>query len=116
MNLLDNQVIKKYYILIKEKGRNKVMNEEENCNKVSKKVMISQPMRGKTKEQIYSERESLIAKIEANGDTVVNTIFSDFTDKGNYPLKCLGRSFEVMADVDKVHIHGRMAKCSWMQI
>lgn len=46
------------------------------------RVMISQPMRGKTTEQIRAERAELIAKLEAVGHDVVDTIFT-----GIYPRK-----------------------------
>lgn len=46
------------------------------------RVMISQPMRGKTTEQIKAERAELIAKLEAAGHDVVDTIFT-----GIYPRK-----------------------------
>lgn len=41
------------------------------------RVMISQPMRGKSTEQIKAERAELIAKLEAAGHEVVDTIFND---------------------------------------
>lgn len=66
------------------------------------KVIISQPMKGKTEEQVRAERAELVKKIEAAGDTVVDTVFPDFTNKGNIPLKYLAKSIEAIADVDRV--------------
>lgn len=41
------------------------------------KVMISQPMAGKTDEEIVATREKAKAYIEGNGDELVNTLFTD---------------------------------------
>lgn len=41
------------------------------------KIMISQPMRGKTNEQIRAERAELILKLEAEGHEVVDTVFEN---------------------------------------
>lgn len=40
-----------------------------------KKIMISQPMKGKTNEEIRKEREHLVKVFESNGDIVLDTIF-----------------------------------------
>lgn len=42
-----------------------------------KKAMLSQPMAGKTQEEIVSTREKAIASLEANGYEVINTLFTD---------------------------------------
>lgn len=42
-----------------------------------KKAMISQPMAGKTDEQIVSTREKALATLENLGYTIVNTLFTD---------------------------------------
>lgn len=64
------------------------------------KVMISQPMKGKSEEQIRKEREEVVKEIEAQGHEVVNTIF-DFGPEKN-PVHYLAKSIETMADVDCV--------------
>ena len=64
------------------------------------KVMISQPMRGKSEEQIRTEREELIKELEAQGHEVVDTIF-DFGPEKN-PVYYLAKSIETMADIDAV--------------
>lgn len=67
------------------------------------KVMISQPMRGKTNEQIKKEREELVKKIEEQGHKVIDTILTD-----KPPIDCdeatyfLGRSIELMSKADAV--------------
>ena len=40
------------------------------------KIMLSQPMNGKTNEQIKEEREALVKKLEAEGHEVLDTIFN----------------------------------------
>lgn len=42
-----------------------------------KKAMLSQPMAGKTDEEIVANREKAIAALEALGYKVVNTLFTD---------------------------------------
>jgi hypothetical protein len=56
------------------------------------KVIISQPMRGKPEAQIRSERAELVRAINNAGDVVVDTIFPDFPEGKNVPLKFLARS------------------------
>ena len=45
------------------------------------KLMISQPMRGKTEQQIREERVELVKQLEKEGYEVVDTIFTDETPK-----------------------------------
>ena len=66
------------------------------------KIIISQPMKGKTEQQVRDERTALVSKIEASGNTVIDTIFPDFTNEGNIPVKYLAKSLEAIADVDAV--------------
>jgi hypothetical protein len=66
------------------------------------KIIISQPMNGKTEARVRQERAVLVAKIENWGDTVIDTIFPDFTNEGNVPLKYLAKSLEAIADADAV--------------
>lgn len=42
-----------------------------------KKAMLSQPMAGKTEEEIVATRERAIAALEAKGYEIVNTLFTD---------------------------------------
>ena len=64
------------------------------------KVMISQPMRGKTEEQIRSEREKIVKELEAQGHDVVDTILD--LSEGKTPVHYLAKSIEMLADVDGV--------------
>ena len=67
------------------------------------KAMICQPMSGKTEAVIREERAEAINYLEAKGYEVVDTVFPDFKNEGNIPLKYLAKSLEVMADVDLVY-------------
>ena len=42
-----------------------------------KKAMLSQPMAGKTDEEIVSTREKAVADLEKRGYEVINTLFTD---------------------------------------
>lgn len=79
------------------------------------KVMISQPMRGKTQEEIVAKRDEAAAYLELMGHEVVNTLFTNTqidvdvvndTDKNgikNLPLNCLARSLRFMSYCDAVY-------------
>ena len=71
------------------------------------KVIISQPMKGKSEEQVRAERADLVKKLEAEGHEVIDTVFPDFTNEGNVPLKYLAKSLEAIADVDAVYFMPR---------
>lgn len=64
------------------------------------KIMISQPMRGKTEEQIKTEREELVNKLTEEGHEVVDTVFGDFPNGQATPLRYLAKSIELLANVD----------------
>ena len=70
------------------------------------KAMISQPMAGKTEEQIVADRERAIAYLESKGFEVVNTKFTDewysrekMQERGvvQIPLCFLAKSLENMS-------------------
>lgn len=67
------------------------------------KIMISQPMKGKTMEQIRNEREELVRKLQEKGYEVVDTIFTE-----EPPTNCdealfyLSKSIEAIGKVDGV--------------
>ena len=65
------------------------------------KIMISQPMRGKTNEQIKKERENIVNKLMSLGYEVFDTVF-DFPDlKATHELVYyLAKSIEVMSVAD----------------
>lgn len=64
------------------------------------KVMISQPMRGKTNEQIIEERTEIVKMLEDEGHKVINTLFD--LSEGKTPVHYLAKSIEAIADVDAV--------------
>lgn len=64
------------------------------------KLMISQPMRGKTNEQIREERAELVKQLEAEGHEVVDTVF-DLVPKGvDEAIYFLSKSIEFISQVD----------------
>lgn len=65
------------------------------------KIMISQPMRGKTNEQIREEREALVKKLQEEGHEVLETVFEDF-DCYASPIAYLARSIEFLDKADAV--------------
>jgi hypothetical protein len=77
--------------------KKKLKNKEEQM-----KIAISQPMKGKTKEEILEERKRVLEIAKIKGDEVIDTVFDDYKDEGNISIKCLARSIEAIADVDAV--------------
>lgn len=69
-----------------------------------KKLFISQPMNGKTEEEILAVRNKAIesAKNMLNDDVeVIESYFKDYNpDKGCIPLKYLAKSLDLLADAD----------------
>ena len=67
------------------------------------KVMISQPMNGKTNEQIRSEREELVKRLTEEGYEVVDTVFDEAPKDGtDEPIFYLAKSVEFIGKVDMV--------------
>lgn len=64
------------------------------------KIMISQPMRGKTEEQIRNEREELVRQLEKQGHEVIDTVLD--LSEGKTPVHYLAKSIELLAEVDAV--------------
>lgn len=65
------------------------------------KVMISQPMRGKTEEQIRKDREEVIEKFNKLHIEIVDTIFTEEAPKDyNAGVYFLGKSIIKMSKVD----------------
>mgnify|MGYP002518559092 FL=1 len=67
-----------------------------------KKLFISQPMRGKTDEEILAERESAIKAAEELLEEPVEVIDSFFQSApvGAKPLWFLGKSLELLSSAD----------------
>ena len=74
-----------------------------------KKVMISQPMKDKTQEEIIKERDNAKKYLESKGYEVVNTFFEEDWNKeiGNSiihePLFFLGKSIAYMSQCDAIY-------------
>ena len=71
-----------------------------------KKAMLSQPMNGKTEDEIIATRERAIKALEARGYEIVNTLFTDewyskesMKERGvvQIPLCFLAKSLENMS-------------------
>ena len=71
-----------------------------------KKAMLSQPMAGKTNEEMVDTREKAISVLEEKGYEIVNTLFTDewyskdaMTERGvvQIPLCFLAKSLENMS-------------------
>lgn len=67
------------------------------------KVMISQPMKGKTTEQIRKEREEVVKQLVEEGHEVIDTIFTEEAPKdSDEAIYFLAKSIEAMAKVDEL--------------
>ena len=67
------------------------------------KIMISQPMNGKSEEQIRKERKEIVNKLERLGWEVVDTIFAEETPKkSNIAIWYLAKSIDSISKVDAV--------------
>lgn len=86
-----------YLLKLKEEKEYKKMEEIK-----SLKIMISQPMNGKSEEQIRNERAELVKELEEKGHKVVDTIFTEKAPEGDARLYYLAKSIEVMSKVDAV--------------
>ena len=73
---------------------------------MKKKAMLSQPMAGRTEQEIIATRNRAIAELERRGYEVVNTLFTDewysaekMTERGvvQIPLCFLAKSLENMS-------------------
>ena len=74
--------------------------------KIRKRVMISQPMAGKSEAEILDVRNRITQKLEAEGYEIVNSYFPDglaTPTVHHHSLYWLAKSIEVMADCDAVY-------------
>ena len=68
------------------------------------KVMISQPMNGKSEDQIRLERKKVIKRLEKDGFEVIDTIISEeVPQNSNAGIYYLSKSIESMSKVDIVY-------------
>lgn len=75
-----------------------------------KKAMISQPMAGKTEEEIRTTRGKAIKKLKASDYELVDTLFTNewvakekSNDAANIPLWFLAKSLQKMSECDLVY-------------
>ena len=66
------------------------------------KAMLSQPMAGKTDDEIRAERDSLKRNLESRGFEVVDTLFELDVPPSEAPLRYMAKSIEAMAGCDVV--------------
>lgn len=66
------------------------------------KLMISQPMRGKTNEQIREERAELVKQLETEGHEVVDTVFEEAPADEDMAIYMLSQSIRYIGKVDGV--------------
>ena len=64
------------------------------------KIMISQPMRGKTNKQIREEREKLVKRLQEEGHEVIDTVLDISENKS--PIYYLSKSIELLDKADGV--------------
>ena len=66
------------------------------------KVMISQPMKGKTNEQIREERAELVKRLQEEGDEVVDTVFENAPADEDVAIYMLSQTIRYIGKVDAV--------------
>ena len=67
------------------------------------KIMISQPMKGKTNEQIREERAELITRLQEEGLEVVDTVFENAPTDEDIAIYMLSQSIRYIGKVDAVY-------------
>jgi hypothetical protein len=79
---------------------------------VKKRIMISQPMDGRTEQEIRATRSRVTEILEAQGYEIANSLFTDawyakeaLTERGikNMPLCFLAKSLDCMSTCDAVY-------------
>lgn len=67
------------------------------------KIMISQPMKGKTNEQIREERAELVTRLQEEGLEVVDTVFENAPADEDIAIYMLSQSIRYIGKVDAVY-------------
>lgn len=71
------------------------------------KYFISQPMNGKTIQEIKEERKFIVNHLESIGNTVIDSVFDVQCKDENDAIKLLGKCIEKIAEADVVvFMHG----------
>lgn len=70
------------------------------------KIMISQPMRGKTNEQIIQERKQIVKNLEKKGYKVIDSVLTEEPGKSyqNNGLYYLAKSIDLLAKCDAIYM------------
>ena len=66
------------------------------------KLMISQPMRGKTNKQIREERAELVSELQEEGNEVIDTVFENAPTDEDVAIYMLSQSIRYIGKVDGV--------------
>lgn len=67
------------------------------------KIMISQPMKGKTNEQIREQRAELVTRLQEEGLEVVDTVFENAPADEDIAIYMLSQSIRYIGKVDAVY-------------
>lgn len=67
------------------------------------KIMISQPMKGKSNEQIREERKALVEALEQEGHQVIDTVFENAPADEDIAIYMLSQSIRYIGKVDAVY-------------
>lgn len=69
------------------------------------KVMISQPMKGRTEKQIKEERKRIVDNFEKMHIEVIDTMFTEEAPENcNAAVYYLGKSISAMKDIDALYM------------
>lgn len=67
-------------------------------------VMISQPMKGRSNEEIIAEREPVVKELLEKGYETIDTVFADSPEEAqSAPVWYLSKSIEAMSKVDAMY-------------
>lgn len=67
------------------------------------KIMISQPMKGKTNEQIREERAELVKGLQDEGNEVIDTVFENAPVDEDIAIYMLSQSIRYIGKVDALY-------------
>ena len=67
------------------------------------KIMISQPMKGKTNEQIREERAEIVKRLQEEENEVIDTVFENAPADEDIAIYMLSQSIRYIGKVDAVY-------------
>ena len=68
-----------------------------------KKLFISQPMKGKTNEQIREERAEIVKRLQEEENEVIDTVFENAPADEDIAIYMLSQSIRYIGKVDAVY-------------